>query len=357
MQISSTVIKRVILLFTILACTTGYAEETPGPAHHAGKKFVNPHAPAAHGGFFGIIKARLSDEWQTYDRKRDIVPTTDPALGSAPAQDAVVTWIGHATVLIQHQGVNVLTDPMFSQYASPVSFAGPRRITQPAIKLEDLPEIHAVVISHDHYDHLDTATIKALGNAPTYYVPLGIKRWMINRGIEAERVIELDWWQSSTLEIEGQRIDITATPTQHFSGRGLLNRNGTLWASWAIRWSDFNAWFGGDTGYNDIQFKQVGERLGPFDLGIIPIGAYEPRWFMGTIHVDPAEAVLIHQDIQARYSFGMHWGAFVLAGEGVLTPPQALATARAAAGLSESEFTALDVGETITLSPEPPITR
>ena len=146
----------------------------------------------------------------------------------------------------------------------------------------------------------------------------------------------------------GVELKLTATPAQHFSGRGLFNRNQTLWATWSIAWPDFHVWFGGDTGYNEVQFKQIGERLGPIDLGIIPIGAYKPRWFMQTVHVDPFEAVKIHQDVGAARSMGIHWGAFVLSGEGVLTPPEDLKRARALSEMQADEFDVFAVGETRT---------
>ena len=334
-------------LLVALALTVCAAAVAEAPAHHGEKQFQNPHAVHDHGGLFGILRARFGDSWQGYDPQRDVVPTTVPSVQRDGATDnATVTWVGHATVLIQHRGVNVLTDPIFSQYASPVSFAGPRRITQPAMTLEELPRVHAVIISHDHYDHLDTATIKALGDEPLYFVPLGLRDWMLDKGISPARVHELDWWQSHTTRLNGQAMTFTATPAQHFSGRGLWGRDKTLWSSWAVSWADFSVWFGGDTGYNDIHFKDIGARLGPFDLALIPIGAYEPRWFMRTVHVNPEEAVQIHRDIGARRSIGMHWGAFVLAGEGVLTPPRALTEARQAAGLPADAFTAVAVGAT-----------
>ena len=208
----------------VLLTTPGpiVAEESTKPAHHADGKFDNPYSERKHTGFFNIVRARLSDEWKSYDKNTDIVPTTQPNVVDAHINnEATVTWIGHATLLIQHRGINVLTDPMFSQIASPISFAGPKRITQPAIPMEDLPTIHIVVISHDHYDHLDTATIKQLGNTPTYFVPLGIKRWMVNKGIDPNRVVELDWWGTHNINIKGESLSVTATPTQHFSGRSL----------------------------------------------------------------------------------------------------------------------------------------
>ena len=335
----------VALLYLFIGSLAQAAEPA---AHHSQSTYNNPFATTKQGGLFGIIRARLSKDWQAYDPERDRVPTAIPELiapGDA-STNATVTWIGHATVLIQHQGINVLTDPMFSPYASPVSFAGPKRVSNPAVNLEQIPPIHAVVISHNHYDHLDVASIKQLGDQPVYFVPLGLRSWLEAHGVAASQIREMDWWQEETITISGKTLRVTATPSQHFSGRGLFDRNKTLWASWGLAWNDFQAWFGGDTGYNDQQFKEIGARLGPFDLGIIPIGAYEPRWFMSTVHVNPEEALLIHRDIGARASMGIHWGAFVLAGEGVLTPPIALATARAALGLNAEDFDTFAVGET-----------
>ncbi len=317
------------------------------PAHHRESGFANLYAEKRDTNVFSVLRSRFfSGEWQRYDKKRDQVPVSSPEVAAVATDNATVTWVGHATVLVQHRGINVLTDPMFSNIASPISFLGPKRITQPAIEIEDLPEIHAVVISHDHYDHLDTATIKALGDAPRYFVPLGVKRWFVSKGISADRVDEMDWWEDRRLTVGEEELVITATPSQHFSGRTLTDRNSTLWAAWSVAWPDFHAWFGGDTGYNDVQFKEIGQRMGPIDLGVIPIGAYKPRSMMGPIHVDPAEAVQIHQDIGASASMAIHWGAFILSAEGVLTPTRDLAAAREAAGLDENAFAAWAVGET-----------
>jgi N-acyl-phosphatidylethanolamine-hydrolysing phospholipase D len=194
--------------------------------------------------------------------------------------NATVTWIGHATVLIQHQGINVLTDPMFGPYASPVSFAGPKRVSSPAVDLEQMLPIHALVISHNHYDHLDVASIKQLGDQPVYFVRLGLRSWLEARGIASSQIREMDCWQEETIKISGKTLRVTATPSQHSSGCGLFDRNEPLWASWGLVWNDFQAWFGGETSYNDQQFKGIGAALGPPELGIVPIGAYEPRWFM-----------------------------------------------------------------------------
>ena len=337
-----------VLALTALMSTTVLATEVP--EHHAEQGFRNPSSASVHGGiasFFRVVRLRFfSDAWQTYDPERDQVPLATPALASGPSSNAAVTWVGHATVLVQHQGINVLTDPMFSERASPVPIVGPRRVTRPAIDIEHLPPIHIVVISHNHYDHLDSASIRALGNGPVYFVPLGLREWLRSRGIAPDRIVEMDWWDGHDHTASDRDLRITATPSQHFSGRGLADRNATLWASWSVAWDDFRIWFGGDTGYNDRQFKEIGKRLGTIDLAMIPIGAYEPRSFMRPVHVNPAEAVRIHTDLKATASMAIHWGTFSLSAEGVVTPMHALAEARREAGIGESDFAAFAVGET-----------
>jgi N-acyl-phosphatidylethanolamine-hydrolysing phospholipase D len=339
------------ILLTLAAVASNGSGQAPAADHRDGGRFVNPHVETSHGGLLGYLRARFfgGDDWASYDAARDgPIPRAEPAIvppGTATS-NAAVTWIGHATVLIQHQGVNVLTDPILPQYASPLPFDGPRRRSAPALTLDGLPHIDVVVISHNHYDHLDAPTIRALGNGPRYFVPLGIGDWLVDRGIDPARVTEMDWWDTDTLRLADTEVEVIATPSQHFSGRSLTDRNRTLWAAWAIRWNDFSVWFGGDTGYNDVQFRATGERLGAVDLGIIPIGAYLPRSFMRVVHVDPVEAVMIHRDIRARRSIGVHWGTFELAAEPLLEPPQALKRATAEAGLPPAEFTTFAVGET-----------
>lgn len=343
----------LLLLTATLAAACAHTAHRTG-AEPAGR-FSNPHVDTRPGDFFAYVRMRLfGDEvWASYDAERDgPIPRAEPAPVPAGTRtsNATVTWIGHSTVLIQHRGVNVLTDPMLSTYASPLPFVGPRRQSPAALSADQLPPIDVVVISHDHYDHLDAATIRALGDGPQYFVPLGVRDWLIGKGIAPDRVVEMGWWDRATVDSTAVPVAVTATPSQHFSGRSLTDRNRTLWAAWAVEWPDFSLWFGGDTGYNPVQFKEIGRRFGGFDLGIVPIGAYRPRDFMKPVHVDPTEAVRIHRDIGARRSLGVHWGAFILTAEPLLEPPRALRAAAAAAGLEDGAFTTFAVGETRSLS-------
>jgi L-ascorbate metabolism protein UlaG (beta-lactamase superfamily) len=228
-----------------------------------------------------------------------------------------------------------------------VQWAGPERVAPPGLTLEDLPPIDIVVISHDHYDSLDEQTIKGLHRRPggektRFYVPLGLKKWFTARGVD--RVIEMDWWDNSQDGI----LEIIPVPVQHWSKRSLFSRNKTLWAGWVIAAKDFRFLFVGDTGYND-HFREIGEKLGPFDLAAIPIGAYEPRWFMARHHVNPEESVQIHKDIGSKKSVAIHWGTFVLTDEPLDEPPERLAAALQENKIPADDFLVMQHGETIML--------
>src|SRR4030095_3338600 len=210
-----------------------------------------------------------------------------------------VTWIGHATVLLRMAGLTVLTDPQFSERASPLSFAGPKRVVPPVPALNELPHIDAGVVSHNHYDHLDLDSVVRLagqpGGPPTFFVPLGLKEWVERRGIE--EVVELGWWDRRDF----RGVEIHFVPVQHWSRRTLTDENRTLWGGWVLRHPELSFFFAGDTGYSK-DFADIGARFGSFDLAAIPIGAYEPRWFMKIMHMNPAEAAQAHKDVHARQS-------------------------------------------------------
>ncbi len=253
---------------------------------------------------------------------------------------ATVTWVGHSTLLIQLDGVNLLTDPQWSLRASPVSFFGPKRYTEPGLRFEDLPRIDLVVISHDHYDHLDVSTVKRLAQIhhPTFFVPLGLKAWFEDLGIT--NVIELDWWDSRSFK----GLIMTCVPAQHFSGRTPWKRNRTLWTGWVVAGRTKRLYFAGDTGYYD-GLKEIGRRLGPFDLSAIPVGPYIPSSFMRPNHVNPEEAVQVLLDVRGAHFIPIHWGTFYL------TEPQDEPIRRVEAeaqrlGLDPGRIWALRHGET-----------
>ena len=259
-----------------------------------------------------------------------------------------VTWVGHATVLLHVGGRYVITDPQFSERASPVSIIGPKRVVPASPPIDQLPHIDAVVISHNHYDHLDLDSVAKLagqkGGSPRFFVPLGLKDWFERRGIGD--VVELDWWQ----KVDYEGLELTFVPVQHWSKRTLLDENLSLWGGWVIRHPTFSFFFAGDTGYS-MDFTDIGKRFGGFDLAALPIGAYAPRWFMRVQHLDPAEAVRAHRDLGARRSLGIHWGTFYgLTDENLYEPAQRLAQEREKAGLSGQEFFVMKHGETRALS-------
>lgn len=219
-----------------------------------------------------------------------------------------VAWLGHSTTLIRINGKTIMTDPVLSNRASPFPFAGPRRlISKLSITADELPPIDAVVISHNHYDHLDYATIRKLRHKTTkFFVPLGVAAHLRSWGVQQDQIVELDWWGETKFE----GMTFACTPARHFSGRSLTDRNTTLWASWVIRSSDTRLFFSGDTGYGP-HFKEIGKKYGPFDLTLMECGQYNELW--GTIHMMPEQTLAAHQDLRGKRLLPVHWGAFVLA--------------------------------------------
>jgi L-ascorbate metabolism protein UlaG (beta-lactamase superfamily) len=255
-----------------------------------------------------------------------------------------VALVGHATLLIQVAGLNILTDPVYAERASPVSFAGPLRVNAPGIAFEDLPRIHAVLITHNHYDHLDVATIARLWHRdrPRIVAPLGNDA--IIRDEDSGIAVEVrDWGQAADL---GHGITAHLLPAYHWSARGMNDRRMALWCAFVLTTPSGTIYHVGDTGYGDGRiFGQVRQRFGAPKLAILPIGAYEPRWFMSPQHMNPEEAVRAMQAVGAGQALGHHWGTFRLTNEGVDEPVQELATALEAAEIPEERFRALRPGE------------
>ena len=273
------------------------------------------------------------------------VPVEPRRPPNAGPDDVVVTFIGHATFLIQVGSTSLLTDPVYSERASPVSFAGPRRVRAPGVRWDDLPAISLVLLSHNHYDHCDLGTLRALERRfqPRLVTPLGNGRLLRAAGIH--NVEELDWWQSAG----APPLPVTLTPAQHFSARGPFDRNRALWGGFLIAARGRRILFAGDSGYGP-HFREIAARLAPIDLALLPIGAYEPRWFMKDIHMNPAEAVQAHLDLGAHRSVAMHFGTFQLTPEGIDEPVRELAKALEQRALPAGVFRPAAVGESLRLS-------
>jgi N-acyl-phosphatidylethanolamine-hydrolysing phospholipase D len=250
--------------------------------------------------------------------------------------------VGHSTFLVQLDGVNILTDPHWGDRASPVDFAGPRRLVPPGLTFAHLPPVHAVIISHDHYDHLDAETMDRLAreHRPRFFVPLGLRAWLADRGITD--VVELDWW--GTAQFQG--LTVACTPAQHSSGRGLTDQYLRLWASWVVVGPGKRFFFAGDTGY-DPRLKAIGERFGPFDLAAIPIGGYSAYRTRHPNHVNPEEAIQLFEDIRGRLLVPMHWGTFDMNREPFREPPEWLMREALHRGLGE-QVAILGPGQTIS---------
>ncbi|CAN5369554.1 MBL fold metallo-hydrolase [soil metagenome] len=359
----------IILASLLMSCANSNPYYDAAKPHHRQDGFQNNYLEFTPKSFGELIRWRYAAWRDDLPKPPQTAPATvapDLAFVSANAAAGMqmvpaVTFIGHASVLAQQGGLNVLLDPVFSERASPLSFVGPRRFQPPGLSLAQLPHIDLVLVSHNHYDHLDAPSVDALnrqaGGPPLFIVPLGIKPWLGERSIT--NAVELDWWQSHTLAGPKGPTQITFTPAQHWSSRTPTDRMKTLWGGFAVLSPDFHLFYSGDTGYSrdfsDIKArladKQTASLGGGFDLALLPVGAYEPRWFMTSQHVNPTEAVQIHRDLGAKQSMGVHWGTFQLTDESLDTPIKDLAVASQAKGLAAGEFFVLAIGETRRLAP------
>ncbi|KAF8152552.1 N-acyl-phosphatidylethanolamine-hydrolyzing phospholipase D [Crassisporium funariophilum] len=389
------------------------ATETSKPDHwidEAGSAFQNPwkswraHSltdrlgmlptlltfPTAPANVTSIIPVR-KPTWGITNRKQDSVA------GEEYGNDKIkTTWLGHACFLVEfpsrlatveERGVRVLFDPVFSDRCAPTQWLGPKRFTPPPCKIEDIPEIDAVVISHNHYDHLDTHTIKTLlgrtTRTPHFFAPLGNGEYFKSLGVPVSHTHIMDWWESKRLEVDTPgddnkvstrlTVDITCTPGQHFTGRSPFDFFKSLWASWVVEEVQAKTnqepstvrppvklFFAGDTGYRAVRdgededtlpvcpaFKAIGKRFDGFDCALIPIGAYLPRQFMSPIHCAPQDSVRLFKDVKAKKALGMHWGTWILTSEDVYEPPKRLAEECKKAGIEDGAFTVCNIGETL----------
>jgi N-acyl-phosphatidylethanolamine-hydrolysing phospholipase D len=333
-----------LILAVIIMSPTLHSQSESKPSHHTKNGFRNPFPTYVDRNFADFL------QWSLIDRikgKKPDKPTfynfktveNDGQFLRNNKDAFTITWIGHSTLLVQIDGLNILTDPIWSDRCSPLQLVGPKRHVPPGISFENLPNIDVVLISHNHYDHLDRLTVERLGNDPFYLVPLGIGSFLQDLGIKHYE--ELDWWES----VSFNGIQFVCTPAQHFSNRSLFDRNKTLWSGWVVVGNEHKFYYAGDTGYFP-GFKEIAERYGPFDIAAIPIGAYLPRWFMSPVHVSPQEAVQVFLNLNAHIFVPVHWGTFELADEPLDNPIKVLRDEIKSRQMNSDDFWILKHGET-----------
>jgi L-ascorbate metabolism protein UlaG (beta-lactamase superfamily) len=311
--------------------------ESPFPKHFDGKRFYNPNAPQARG-FLDVMRWKLTSR-PTPSPKflLDVEPSIPPS--RVESDDLRTTMVNHSTVLLQQSALNILTDPIWSDRASPFSWIGPRRRRNPGVRREDLPEIDIVLISHNHYDHLDLPTLRWLAarGQTVFIVPLGVAQLL--RSEKIGPIYAMDWGESRMFGA----TTIHCVPALHFSARGILDRNKTLWCGYLIRLRNRTVYFAGDTGFGD-HFSQIRQKFGSPNLSLLPVGAYAPRWFMSPIHMAPEEAVKAHRILGSSVSVAIHHGTFQLADDGLDAPREQLS-----ASSRPESFVILKNGESISI--------
>jgi L-ascorbate metabolism protein UlaG (beta-lactamase superfamily) len=304
-----------------------------------GRRFHNPGRSASKS-LADVLRWQLTADRRPWPAR--VALRREGALpAQVPAGHVAATFVNHSTFVLQLGGLVLLTDPVWSERASPVAFAGPRRVHPPGLRLDAIPRVDLVLLSHNHYDHFDRATLDRLeaGHRPPIVTLRGNEAYL--RRHEGGRLHALDWWQS--VEVAGVRV--TATPALHFSGRGILDRDRALWGGLVVEWDGPTVFFAADTGYWS-HFREVRHRFGTVGLALLPIGAYEPRWFMASAHMNPADAVRAHLDLGGPPSIGMHFGTFRLTDEAWEDPPRELAAALQQSGVAPSRFRVPTPGET-----------
>jgi L-ascorbate metabolism protein UlaG (beta-lactamase superfamily) len=314
--------------------------------HFNGETFFTPGAPPS-GEFKDLLRWVTNRDPGEWLPKRDAasVRQTTP---EARIEKTRITFVNHATMLIQTEGINIITDPVWSDVAGVFDLVGAKRVRPAGAPFEKLPQIDLILLSHNHYDHLDIGTMKRLAERfkPTIIVPLGVKAYLEREGIG--NVIELDWWNEVPFTYANKTLHIHCVPAQHFSGRGVSDRNKSLWCGFVVQSAQTEdaIYFAGDSGYGD-HFKRIGEKFTNIKCAMIPIGAFRPKWFMSPVHISPEEAVKVHQDVHSRLSIGMHFGTFPLADDGEHEPVEELQKSLKQASVESSAFRALDLGEWI----------
>jgi L-ascorbate metabolism protein UlaG (beta-lactamase superfamily) len=321
----------------------------PPSDHYDGAHFFNPGSqgpePAAQtSGRRGFLSRFLSGDRAEWPERVPIAQTVPPP--RVEGNEMLVTWIGHATVLVQTGGMNILTDPIWSERASPFSFVGPKRARAPGVRFEDLPKIDLVLVSHNHYDHLDLPTLKRLWerDRPLIVTSLGNDTILRDEGVQS---VALDWNRSYPFKGGVVFID----RNHHWSARWGTDRNRALWSAFTVMMPGGNIFFAGDTGWGDGSWVREAARTGDFRLAIIPIGAYEPRDFMKTNHINPEEAVRIFEALNPTRALGIHWGTFQLTFEPINDPPQRLERLKRERGIAPERFMATEVGRTFRVPP------
>ncbi len=341
------IVVTIIILFALFIIISKSLSTAPykGPItpHFNGQRFKNPSGVPANGfdKVFRYLRESTKENWlirnpNIYDKK----------IRDATDEELRFLWVNHSTFLIQIGNTNILTDPIWSKYCSPIPTPMLKRKRPSGIALNNLPRIDLVLISHNHYDHMDSNTIKLISEKwnPTFITPLGNEQILKKYG--AKKVIELDWWKST----ETHKIKLSCTPTNHFSSRGTFDRNTSLWGGFILEKSDKKIYFVGDTGYSENLFDQIGVKYGPIDLSFIPIGAYKPEWFMSPIHVNPEEAVILHKEVKSKLSVAMHFGTFALADDGPKEAIEKLDHAKSVHEINEDEFLVIEEGQLYSLT-------